>query len=406
MDPLPVKPRTYNILLGGTLYDEFTLEEAGFRTPEARPSSLPEEDLLTGLWLQQLEMDNVFWTAESASDTLNLLSRRKFDIVICDTMLGHESSIGLSRKIKSKYPETRLVLLTSSPQYQGPKSTWPQAGAFDLVLTWHGNVQLLRSIVLLYKDGRTMDRSDDDFRPRVVMLVEDEPGLAGLYLPLIHEEIFDRTREILPEKPAGDLLVKILFERPRLLYATTYEEAVEIVNRWGEDLLGVITDVQFNRDGEMDTEAGFELTRFIRRLYPTLSIAIQSRDPDIRNMARALNARFLHKEPMTLLSKLKHFMIDYLGFGPFIFRMPDGNEVARAGNIRELARAFEEVPLESFLYHAGNNHYSAWLSLHGHRTLARQLAPLKAFNERDRLSALKLIRAYIDEVYPDRCEFF
>ncbi len=406
MDQLPVKPRTYNILLVGTLYDEFTLEEAGFRPPDARPSTLPEEDLLTGRWLQQLEMDNVFWTAESRSDTLNLLRRQKFDIVICDYMLGHESSIGLSMKIKKDFPETQIVLLTSNPQFHGPKSQWPQVGAFDLVLTWHGNGQLLRSIVLLHKDGRTMARAGDAFRPRVIMLVEDEPGLAGLYLPLIHEEIFDRTREILPEEPAEDLLVKIMSERPRLLYATTYEEAVEIVNRWGEDLLGVITDVQFNRSGVLDMDAGFELTQFIRRLYPTLSIAIQSRDPDIRNMASALNARFLHKEPMTLLSKLKHFMLDYLGFGPFIFRMPDGNEVARAGNIRELARAFEEVPLESFLYHASNNHFSAWLSLHGHRTLALQLAPLKAFSERDRQNALRLIKAYIDEVYPDRCVFF
>ena len=405
MRPPPVKPQLFRILLVGTRYDEFTLEEAGFHAPDAKLPPLEEEDLQTGRWLQHLEMDNVFVTAETAAEALEVLKKEAFDIVICDYMVGSDSSIPLSRRIKRDHPSVMAVLLTSNPLYAGPRPAWPEKGAFDIVLTWHGNGQLLRSIVLLQKDT-TPAASSGEFRPRAILLVEDEPGLAGLYLPLIHEEIFSRMREILPETPPGDMLLKILAERPRLLYATTYEEAVDLVKRWGDEILGVITDVQFTREGRLEAEAGFELVRFIRRLYPTLPIAIQSRDPDIHNISRALGAHFLHKEPMKLLSKLKGFMIDYLGFGPFIFRTTDGTEVARARDIRELARAMKTCPLESFLYHAGNNHFSAWLSLHGHRALAVKFAPMRAYNELDRQNHVRIVREYISEVFPDRCVFF
>jgi DNA-binding NarL/FixJ family response regulator len=397
MDDPPIKPEVFKTILVGTSYDEFTLEEAGFHEASTPPVQLDEENLQTGRWLQHLEMDNIFRKVERPGQVLELLQKETFDIVICDIVAGGECSIDLNRKIKQLYPGTRLCLLTSNPGYAGPRETWPLRGGFDLVLTWHGNGQLLRSIVLLHKDARAARDEQEEYRPRAIMLVEDEPGLAGLYLPLIHEEIFNRMRDILPARPPGDLLRKILAERPRLFYATTCEEAETIVRKHGSDLLGVITDVRFPRMGRLDPDAGFELTKFVRRLHPTLPVAIQSRDPDERDMASALRAHFMLKEPARLLSRLKRFMIDYLGFGPFIFRMPDGREVARASTLEELAEAFARCPLESFLYHAGNNHFSAWLALHGCRPLAVKLAPLKARSEKDRRHALGIIRQFIAE---------
>jgi len=392
----PTGPDRVAILLVGTGYDEFTLREAGFRKPDAPRPELDEEERETGRLLQHLETDNVFMAADSPREALDLLARHRFDLVICDIAAGRESTAPLSERIRALSPGTSLCLLTSSPAYAGPPHTWPAAGAFDTVLTWHGDQQLLRSIVLLKRDtAEARAPAPDELRPRAILLVEDQPRFAGLFLPLIHAEIFDRMRAILPRDADGAACRTILAERPRLLWATTFEKAQEITLRCGENLLGVISDIQFPRGGRPDQDAGFELAAFIRKLRPTLPVALQSEDEELCTMARALDVHCMLKEPTKLLSHLKAFMNDYLGFGPFILRTPGGSEVGRARDIRELAGAIERCPLECYLYHASFNHFSAWLLIHGHRPLALALAPLKTRTEEDRRRVAAIIREYV-----------
>ncbi len=68
-------------------------------------------------------------------------------------------------------------------------------------------------------------------------------------------------------------------------------------------------------------------------------------------------------------------MIEYFGFGDFIFRLPDGAEVGRARDMKELAERLAEVPAASIAYHAERNHFSKWLKARTEFALARRLRP-------------------------------
>ena len=55
---------------------------------------------------------------------------------------------------------------------------------------------------------------------------------------------------------------------------------------------------------------------------------------------------------LTLSSGISAFVRDNFGFGDFVFRMPDGDEVARATNVFELMQRFTEIPDDALQYHA------------------------------------------------------
>ena len=60
--------------------------------------------------------------------------------------------------------------------------------------------------------------------------------------------------------------------RPKIILAETYEEAVDAINKHKENLLGVITDVRFPKDGDMCSEAGLELIKLIKKTIPDIRI--------------------------------------------------------------------------------------------------------------------------------------
>jgi hypothetical protein len=57
--------------------------------------------------------------------------------------------------------------------------------------------------------------------------------------------------------------------------------------------------------------------------------------------------------------------------------MPDGREVARAGDLRALETKLAEVDAESVAYHAARNHFSQWLRARTEFAVAQKLRPRK-----------------------------
>ena len=72
----------------------------------------------------------------------------------------------------------------------------------------------------------------------------------------------------------------------------------------------------------------------------------------IKSMANDVNASFLHKNSPTLLNDLRSFMIDNFGFGDFIFRLPNNEEVSKATTVDEFIQGIESIPVDSLLFHA------------------------------------------------------
>jgi hypothetical protein len=75
-------------------------------------------------------------------------------------------------------------------------------------------------------------------------------------------------------------------------------------------------------------------------------------------------------------------------FGDFIFRMPDGTEVARASDMNALEAQLHTVSAESIGYHSQRNHFSRWLTARTEFALAQKLRPRKVSDFAD-LEALR-----------------
>ncbi len=60
-----------------------------------------------------------------------------------------------------------------------------------------------------------------------------------------------------------------------------------------------------------------------------------------------------------------------------MFRFPDGQEIARASNLREMEKILPSIPDESVFYHGQHNHFSSWLMARSEVMLASKLKPVK-----------------------------
>jgi hypothetical protein len=68
-------------------------------------------------------------------------------------------------------------------------------------------------------------------------------------------------------------------------------------------------------------------------------------------------------------------MIEYLGFGDFVFRAADGASVGRAYDLKSLEDKLATAPAASIAYHAERNHFSSWLKARTEFALADQIRP-------------------------------
>ncbi|MDY7108052.1 MAG: PEP/pyruvate-binding domain-containing protein, partial [Planctomycetota bacterium] len=191
--------------------------------------------------------------------------------------------------------------------------------------------------------------------------------------------------------------------RPKILLATTFEEACEYYRRYRRNLLGVISDVRFRSGEEIDPNAGAEFARRVREDNPDVPFLLQSTDARNADLAASLGVSFLHKESPQIKHELERFMLDSFGFGAFIFRMPDGREVARAENLRQLRECLKTVPAESLRFHSDRNHFSAWLKARTEFRLAARLRPQRVS---DYASLEEMRQSMIEALYESRRETY
>ena len=127
----------------------------------------------------------------------------------------------------------------------------------------------------------------------------------------------------------------------------------------------------------MDDKAGFSLLSMIRREESDLPLLNLSSEESNRQSTEKIPAVFLNKNSPTLHSEIRRFFIQHLGFGDFVFRLPDGREIARASNLRQMETLLPSIPDESVYYHGGRNHFSSWLMARSEVMLASKLKPVK-----------------------------
>jgi hypothetical protein len=164
--------------------------------------------------------------------------------------------------------------------------------------------------------------------------------------------------------------------RPKLLTAETWEEARQLFLEFEAHLLCIITDGRFPKNGKMDDDAGISLLRMIRQKHPDMPLLNLSANETHREAALSVPAAFINKNTTTLLEEIRAFFTRHLGFGDFIFKNADSEEIGRARNLRSMEKILPEIPEDDLIRHAAGNHFSTWFRARGEIELAHRVRPL------------------------------
>lgn len=339
------------ILLVASPYDAFIMEEDG-----SLASRIINE--YSGL---NLSLPPRVVRTDSAAEALSLLKQIRFDLVITMPRLHEMDAFQLGLAIKKEKPHLPVILLSHSIRGIYPFPENKDCTGIDRIYIWSGNSDLLLALVKNTEDRLNIDRDTRKAMVRVLVLVEDSPSYYSTFLPLIYKEIVQQTQAVLDVGMNEEHRLLRMRSRPKILLAVNYEEAFELIQKYRDYLMGVISDTRFPRDGRVDDDAGAAILTRVREEIPDLPLLLLSSDSRNQCKADAIPAAFLDKNSPDLLASLHGFFLNHLGFGDFVFRLPDGAEIDRASSLRALEQKVATVPDGSLLYHARRNHFSNWL---------------------------------------------
>jgi len=367
-DLMPFKVK--EILLFANLYDAYSIEKEG-----------QISDYILGEYYQ-LNLTSVpRITAVSTYDEMHEhLNHKYFDLIIIMSGSDRQIPIELSASINKKFGYIPTYLLvnnnTDMSFYQEPKN---ELKFIDKVFVWNGDSRIFFTMIKLLEDKVNVENDVKIGYTRIILLVEDSPKYYSRYLPLLYTSVLNQTKRIIDDISKMDELYKVLRlrARPKVMLATTYEQAIDIFEKYKDNILCLISDVTFAKEGEITRDAGFKLVEHVRKQVPDLPIVIQSSNIENEKRAAKQDIKFVFKDTEALLQEIRNFILVNLGFGNFIFKDVDGNKFEVAKNLLEFKEKLKIIPEESISYHAGKNHFSLWLTARGEIEIAKLLAPLK-----------------------------
>ena len=356
-----------HILLVSSPYDAYIMEEEG---------RLAQRIIQEYRGLNLSRPPHLTWVS-TARQALQELSRKPFDMVITMPHIGDLPAHELGRRIKKEHRHIPVFLLTPDPNWLRLNTQCFLEGCINRVFIWSGNADLLLAIIKNVEDAMNVSYDTERARVRVIIMVEDSPLYISSLLPLLYKEIVSQTQAVMEESLNEEHRFFRMRARPKILIANTYEEALELYRTFQPYLLGVLSDVRFPRKGQTDPDAGYALLKLMKKETPDLPLLNFSSEESNRERASRIPAVFLNKNSPILHEEIRRFFQEHLGFGDFVFRSPEGHEVGRASNLRQLETVLPDIPTESILYHAQRNHFSGWLMARSEILLAYRLRPVK-----------------------------
>ena len=362
--------RVSEILLVSSPYEAFIMEKDG---------RLAERIIHEYRGLNLSSPPRLTWVS-TAREALSILPKKKFDLVIISTALGNMEPYAFSKKIKNKFPNLPIILLAHNSADILLNSEYSDRRTIDKVFVWRGNTDLFLAIIKSVEDRLNVAYDTRRAWVRIIIMVEDSPFYISSLLPILYKEIVLQTQLVMEESINEEHRLRRMRARPKILVAENFEEAVTLYRQFAPYLLSVLSDVRFHKNGKLDDEAGFSLVSMIKKEFFDLPLLIFSSEASNRERALKIPAVFLNKNSTSLHADIRSFFVRHLGFGDFIFRLPNGKEVNRASNLRSMEKILPNVPDESVYYHAMHNDFSNWLMARCEIFLASKLRPLKAID--------------------------
>jgi CheY-like chemotaxis protein len=356
------------ILLVSTPYDAWIMEE---------DCRLSERIIHEYRGLNLSHPPRLTW-ASTAEDVFSALEKKRFDLVLTMPRLADMDAFVLGREIKKRAPDLPVILLSHSDLLTQDSNLEPSMPeGIDRTFVWSGNTDILVALIKSTEDRLNVVNDTKAAGIRVILLVEDSPYYVSTLLPIFYREVVCQTQAVIGEGLNEEHRLLAMRARTKILVADNYEAAMRLYQQFKPYVLGVVSDVRFPRNGKLDHHAGVDLLSKIKKDRWDIPLLLTSSEPSNAEKASTIPASFIDKNSSTLLSEVRSFFLDHLAFGDFVFRLPDGSEVARASSLRSLEKSLHSIPDESFVYHCNRNDFSRWLFTRTETVLASKVRPIR-----------------------------
>ena len=369
--------RIFNVLIVANPYDAFMLEDDG----------RVEEKIYNEYMGLGLRYPPTFTQVSTIAEAEKILATTKVDLVICMPGNADNDAFTVARAIKGEFPDIPCVVLTPFSHGITRRIENEDLSMFDYVFCWLGNTNLIMSIIKLMEDKMNLEHDVAAAGVQMILLVEDSIRFYSSILPNLYNYILQQSLNFATEALNRHAATLRMRGRPKVVLARTYDEAMEVWEKYKDNCLGVISDVRFPLHPShvsqvvgagasgvpKDPEAGFKLLQAIRRDDEFVPLIMESAEAANRERAQRQNYHFVDKNSKMLSVELRHLMEEHMGFGDFIFRDPQSHqEILRVRTLKELQDNIFKIPRDSMLYHISRNHMSRWLC-------ARAIFPVSNF---------------------------
>ncbi len=362
-----MQKRIYKVLIICSNYDFFLLEEDG----------RIDEQIYNEYVSLNLRYPPIFLQAQNGEQAFKMLQEDKIDLIISTMNIGAMDAFQFSKCLKVNYPNIPVVLLTHFSREVSLRLAHEDTSALDHVFCWLGKAEIILAIIKLIEDRMNLDDDLERNGVQAILLVEDSIRFYSSYLPNLYRIILNQSKEFMHEGLNEHQSMLRLRGRPKIILVNNYNDAVKYFEKYQNNLLGIISDVNYKKDGVSTKDAGILFAKRVKEEDQYFPFLLQSSQADVEIIAKEIKVGFINKNSKTLSQELREFVQRFFAFGDFEFQNPDTYEVIeKASDLKELQKMLRKIPDDCLLYHVNRNHISKWLRARALFKLADIFKPL------------------------------
>ncbi|MDR1919175.1 MAG: phosphoenolpyruvate synthase [Tannerellaceae bacterium] len=341
--------RIFNILLIATKYDAFMLEDDG----------RVDEQVFNEYISLSLRYPPRFTQVATEEEAFAELQNLNYELIICMPNMDNSDIFAAAKEIKKHYPAIPIVVLTPFSKEVTKRVANEDLSAIDYVFSWLGNSELLLAIIKLVEDKMNAPYDTDSVGVQIILLVEDSIRFYSSALPHLYRFVLEQSQAFSKEALNDHQRTLRMRGRPKILLARTYEEAIQIFEEYKDNMLGIISDMSFMRDGLKDPFAGYLFGRYVRKSGLVIPLVLESSESSNIIYAKELGASFIDKNSKSYPQDLRKKIMLRFGFGDFIILNPHTKEeIMRIKDLKDLQTKVFQIPDDSLVYHLSRNHFS------------------------------------------------
>ncbi|MBN1433426.1 hypothetical protein JW921_01620 [Candidatus Fermentibacterales bacterium] len=354
------------VLLVASLYDYFLLEEDGRLG----------DHLAKAYRGQERDYVPVLTQVSGGEAALRELDGSDYDLVVSVMRVGDMDPNTFAARVKQVRPGTPFVMIAYNTPELPRLVESRDPDCIDRIFVWQGDGSILLGIIELIEDLENAAFDSESIGVQNLLLVEDSIFFYSRYVHRAMDVIRELMNDIL-----GTSLPMVQRKlrartRPKLLLASSFEEAASLFETYGPNILGVISDLCFPRGGKEEADAGPELAQLVRESMPGLPILFQSSRQDAARVAGKMGVGLLRKDSPTLMADLEGHLRTSFGFGDLVFRAEDGSIKGTVGNVDALYLALGRLDPAVVSRYVVGGELTRWLRVHTELELADRISSL------------------------------